>query len=177
MSLLSHVADVLRAAEVRFALIGASAMAAHGVGRSTLDQDLLVVNPSCLQPGFWKDLQQTGVRVEVRRGDAFDPLAGVVRFEQRGERPVDLVVGKFAWQRNVIQRAMAARGATEAPIPVARAADIILLKLFAGGPQDAWDIEQILSVEDRESLIAAVDAEIAELPAESAYLWRKILGG
>lgn len=177
MSLLSQVAHVLNAAEIRFALIGASAMAAHGVGRSTLDQDLLAVDSSCLQPAFWKDLQAAGVTVEIRKGDAFDPLAGVVRCERAGERPVDLVVGKFAWQRSVIQRARSVRGAEDEPIPVARAADIILLKLYAGGPQDAWDIEQILAIEDRESLVAAVDVEIAQLPPESAYLWRKIIGG
>lgn len=176
MSLLSQVARHLRAAEVRFALIGAAAMASHGVGRSTLDQDLLALDASCLQPAFWKELRELGVTVEIRTGDSFDPLAGVVRFEAAGERPVDLVVGKFAWQRSVVKRAMTARGAAD-PIPVARAADLILLKLYAGGSQDAWDIEQILAVDDRESLIAEVDEEIAQLPAESAYLWRKILRG
>lgn len=176
MSLLAEVAQVLRTAEIRFALIGAAAMAAQGVGRSTLDQDLLAVDAPCLEPAFWKDLREKGVAVEIRKGDAFDPLAGVVRFEAAGERPVDLVVGKFAWQQKVVKRAMVARGAAD-PIPVARAADIILLKLYAGGSQDAWDIQQILATDDRESLISEVDEDIAELPAESAFLWRKILRG
>jgi len=176
MSLLAQVARVLRTVEVRFALIGAAAMAAHGVGRSTLDQDLLAAESRCLEPVFWKSLREAGVTVEIRKGDSFDPLAGVVRFEAAGERPVDLVVGKFAWQRMVVKRAMVPRGAAD-PIPVARAADIILLKLYAGGSQDAWDIEQILATEDRESLIAEVDEDILELPAESAYLWRQILRG
>jgi hypothetical protein len=61
-------------------------------------------------------------------------------------------------------------------LPVVRAADLILLKLFAGGPQDAWDIEQLLAGADREELIAEVDREIAPLPKEAGDLWRKILG-
>jgi hypothetical protein len=171
------VAEILRRAKAPFALIGASAMAAHGVGRSTLDQDLLTVEPSCLRPAFWSGLEAEGVKVDVHKGDPYDPLAGVVRCAAAGERPVDLVVGKFAWQRNVIARARLVPGVQGESIPVARAADLILLKLYAGGAQDAWDIEQILAVEDRESLILQVDQEVSQLPAESVFLWRKILGG
>jgi hypothetical protein len=151
-------------------------MARHGIVRSTIDQDLLVVSPSCLQSAFWKDLQGSDVQIEIRKGDAFDPLAGVVRMESKGERPLDVVVGKFSWQREVLRRSMALQNAPDS-IPVVRMADLIVLKLYAGGPQDAWDIEQILATEDRESLISEVDEEISQLPAESALLWRKILNG
>jgi hypothetical protein len=34
-----------------------------------------------------------------------NPLAGVIRFAQPGERDVDLVVGRFQWQRDIIGRA------------------------------------------------------------------------
>jgi hypothetical protein len=175
MSLLGRVAQILRTAEIPFALIGASAMAAHGVGRSTLDQDLLVVDPACLRPELWAPLEDAGARFEIQKGDVLDPLAGVVRFSLAGERPVDLVVGKFTWQRKVIERALETPDAPDEDIPVVRAADLILLKLYAGGPQDAWDIQQLLAAEDRESLIAEVDPLLPELPAENAALWRKIL--
>jgi hypothetical protein len=45
MSLLAEVTQVLDRAEVRYALIGAMAMATHGVSRSTQDLDLLAVDP------------------------------------------------------------------------------------------------------------------------------------
>lgn len=173
MRLLDRIAKTLRTAEIPFALIGASAMATHGVGRSTLDQDLLVVDDHCLQPTLWTALQEAGVTVDVRKGDAFDPLAGVVRFEEKGQLPVDLVVGKFSWQRKVVERAIPAPDG----IPVVGAADLILLKLYAGGPQDAWDIQQMLATEDREALTAEVDERLSELSAEAAALWRKILAG
>ncbi len=69
------------------ALIGAAALAIHGVSRSTHDLDLLATEPSCLDPRQWSALSEEGIVVEVRKGDADDPLAGVVRFTAREERP------------------------------------------------------------------------------------------
>jgi hypothetical protein len=175
LSLLGQVAGTLRAARIPFAVIGASAMATHGVIRATVDEDLLVIDGRCLQPELWSALRAEGADVEVRKGDVFDPLAGVVRISQEGQRPVDVVVGKSAWQREVLERA--ASGVLDERLPVVRAADIILLKLYAGGPQDAWDVQQLLAAEDRDRLIEQVDQELPRLPAGSAALWKKILAG
>ncbi|HEV2852986.1 MAG TPA: hypothetical protein VHC97_09310 [Thermoanaerobaculia bacterium] len=177
MSLLDPVVAVLRSHGISFALAGASALAAHGVVRSTVDQDLFVMDSLCLDPSLWLSIRDQGITVEVQKGDLFDPLAGVVRFERSGERPLDVVVGKYTWQREVLQRASVAPGTPETSIPLVRAADLILLKLYAGGPQDAWDIQQLLAGEDRETLIAEVDRELPRLTSESAALWKKILEG
>jgi hypothetical protein len=177
MSLLDPVIAVLRSHGISFALIGASAMAAHGVPRSTVDQDLLVMDSACLEPSLWTSLQDEGVTAEIRRGDLFDPLAGVVRFERTGERPLDLVVGKYTWQREILERAKMTPGAPDTAIPLVRVADLILLKLYAGSSQDAWDIEQLLAGENREALISEVNRELPRLTAASAALWKKILGG
>ena len=150
-------------------------MARHGVLRATVDEDLLVIDYRCLQTELWSSLRAAGTEVEIRKGDIFDPLAGVVRLSQEGQRPVDVVVGKSAWQREVLERA--ASGVLDNRLPVVSAADVILLKLYAGGPQDAWDIHQLLAAENRESLIAQVDQELSRLPASSAALWKKILEG
>jgi hypothetical protein len=92
-----------------------------------------------------------------------------------GAGPVDLIVGKSAWQVTIPRRARPARiGGVD--LPVARAGDLILLKLYGGGPQDAWDIEQLLDVGERASLIAEVDETIASLPVESRELWHRIVG-
>ncbi len=175
MSLLDPIVAVLRSHGIPFALVGASALAAHGVVRSTVDQDLFVMDSVCLEPSLWKALRDQGVTVEIRRGDLFDPLAGVVRFERTGERPLDVVVGKYTWQREVLERATVAPGAPDTAIPLVRAADLILLKLYAGGAQDAWDIRQLLAGENRETLISEVNRELPRLTAESAALWKKIL--
>jgi hypothetical protein len=174
LNLLGRVAAVLNEAGIAHALIGAVALAAHGVARSTVDQDLLVVDTACLNPTLWKDLQGEGISIEIRRGDASDPLAGVVRFEAPGERPLDLVIGKHAWQRKAIEKADAQASSPPGP-PVVGLVDLILLKLYAGGPQDAWDVQQLLAVEDRDDLVAQVEAELKALPRELSNLWKRII--
>lgn len=168
--MLDRVAAVLRGAGIPHALIGASALAAYGVSRSTIDQDLFAVDPSCLHSTLWTDLRASGVEIEVRKGDPEDPLAGVVRFKAAGELPVDLVVGKSGWQVQILERAEQRGG----EIPVVTAAHLILLKLYAGGPQDAWDIQQLLGTEEGPRLIEEVERELVRLPARSAALWGRI---
>jgi hypothetical protein len=167
--------STLEAASIPYALIGAAALAVHGISRSTFDLDLLAVDRRCLAGGLWASLERRGIEVEIRRGDVEDPLAGVVRFSAPAARPVDLVVGRSAWQADTLARAGSGRvGNVE--VPVLRPADLVLLKLFAGGPQDAWDIEQLLLAVDREALIREVESRLADLPASAARLWRRIHG-
>ena len=145
----------------------------HGVSRGTRDLDLFTLVRECLDPLIWGPLEASGVTVSARRGDADDPLAGVVRFTMPGDGPVDLVVGKSAWQAAIPERARWALVAG-VRVPVARASDVVLLKLYGGGPQDAWDIEQLLAAGDRAALTAEVEAAIASLPPESRDLWTRI---
>ena len=154
-------------------MVGALAMAAHGVSRSTRDQDLFVVDSSCLNPLLWTELRSEGIEVEVRKGDLTDPLAGVVRFETAGQRSVDLVVGKFAWQRRALERAKQVH-VEGMDLPVVGVVDLILLKLYAGGPQDAWDVEQLL---EASHWISEVQREIDQIPmpSDSQALWKRIL--
>ena len=159
--------------QIPFAVIGAAALAVHGVSRGTRDLDLFSLTSECLNSITWESFEANGVIVRVSRGDDDDPLAGVVRFTASGEGPVDLVVGKSPWQAAIPGRARRAR-VGDVELPVARATDIVLLKLYGGGPQDAWDIEQLLDAGDRVALVAEVDAAVAALPAESRELWRRI---
>jgi hypothetical protein len=174
MTLRRRVVAALQEAGVPYALIGAGALAVHGVTRATLDFDLFVLDSSCLRPDFWIGLESQDISAEVRKGDLMDPLAGVARFKSPGEGHVDVVVGKFRWQRGILERAVS-RATPEGNLPVVRAADLILLKLFAGGAQDAWDIQQLLEGDDRDDLIAEVEKLLPELPAQAAKLWRRIL--
>lgn len=171
MSLLASILAVLRDRSVPHAVIGATALAFHGVARSTSDLDLFATQAVCLTPATWRPVVEAGYAVEVRRGDDSDPLAGVVRFESRGESPVDLVVGKRAWQAELLARAEV-RTLLGVEIPVVRAADLILLKLYAGGPQDRWDIAQLLATATPRELAAEVESV---LPAECRDLWGQIL--
>ena len=174
MKLLARVHAALTGNDIPHALIGAAALAAHGVARSTIDLDLLATERACLDERTWARLRAEKISVEIRVGDADDPLAGVVRLRRGRARPVDVVVGRAAWQREILERAEPVRLAG-ALIPVARAPDLILLKLYAGGSQDRWDIEQLLGGERRGELTAAVERAVERLPQRSRRLWGEIL--
>jgi hypothetical protein len=88
---------------------------------------------------------------------------------------VDLVVGRFAWQSRILERARQL-SVGEFSLPVVGAADLVLLKLFAGGSQDAWDIVQVLAAPGRGELVAEVESRLTELPPLAATLWSRILG-
>jgi hypothetical protein len=75
---LEPVRRVLDGSGVRYALIGAHAMAARGYPRFTVDVDLLTTDPRVLDAAFWAALERDGTQVDARRGDADDPLGGVV---------------------------------------------------------------------------------------------------
>jgi hypothetical protein len=172
--LTARVAAVLDERGAAYALVGAGALAVHGVARSTFDVDLFTTEQAVLDPAAWAALAATsGARVDVRRGDAEDPLAGVVRIEAAGERDVDVVVGRLAWQAEVVTRALRVPLAGTS-LPVVTAADLILLKLFAGGAQDAWDIEQLLGGPDRAVLVSDVESRLHRLPPPAGRLWARI---
>ena len=157
----------LAARGVAFAIIGARAMGIRGVLRFSDDTDVLTTNRDVLQPEFWTELAHA--TLDIRRGDLLDPLAGVATVTM-GEDVIDVVVGKYKWQTAVVQRAEAIPVADEA-WPVVRAADLILLKLFAGGPQDAWDIEQLLRADP--SLRTEVERHLPDLADHVRVFWQR----
>lgn len=145
------------------ALVGAIALAAHGIARATLDLDLLVLDTGLLSPEAWRDLSEAGAQIEVRRGDAEDPLAGVVRLTRPGQTPVDVVIGKHRWMEDVLARTGTISLGGH-PIPIVGAADLVVLKVFAGGPQDLLDAELLLVAEEGEALRAEVESRLPALP-------------
>ena len=166
----------LRGRSVPHALIGAAAMAGRGVMRSTDDVDLLVTDRAVLRDAFWTSAAEQGFTVEVRLGDHEDLLAGVVRLVREPERAVDVVVGRYAWQAEAIQRAEPLRvGSVE--VGLVLASDLILLKLYAGARQDLLDAEALLAAGERRTLVAAVDAQVGRLPKSAQESWQGITSG
>ncbi|MBL0278437.1 MAG: hypothetical protein IPQ24_20605 [Anaeromyxobacter sp.] len=72
-ALLEEVSRHLSGRGVRHALIGAGALAVHGVSRSTFDLDLLVTDQAVLQAAFWAELAAAG---PSPLGDPTPPAAG-----------------------------------------------------------------------------------------------------
>jgi hypothetical protein len=174
VTLLDDVAESLDGEGLPFALIGASALAVHGVVRSTFDYDLLTTSTRVLTEGFWTGLR-AAVVVDARRGDADDPLAGIVRLSAPGERDVDLVVGRQGWLDGVVARRFAVPMAGR-DVYCATAADLVLLKLYSGGLQDRWDIQMLLETVGKAGLAEDVESRLSQLPSYAGALWQTILG-
>ena len=166
MTALTPVCALLDRHHITYALIGAAALSVHGVGRSTFDINLLTTDGRVLDAGIWPPL---GGDVDVRRGDLDDPLAGVVRVTIGAEPPIDIVVGRHQWQSRAVERAERRGGG----VPVVLARDLVLLKLYAGGAQDIWDIRELLKVAP-DSLTAEVDNDLAALPDAMRDRWRSL---
>jgi hypothetical protein len=71
VTLLDQIVRILQRHAIPHALIGASALAVHGVSRSTLDQDLLVTDPRTLDEAMWREL--SGASIDRRCGAHDDP--------------------------------------------------------------------------------------------------------
>jgi len=170
MTLLGRTIRRLADASSPTALIGGLALAVHGITRYTEDADLLSIDSRVLKDPFWEILRKEGVLVEVRRGDYDDPLRGVVRLSADGERPVDVVVGRSAWHEQVLSRRRILHVAGE-DLPVVDPADLVLLKLEAGGPQDLLDVRLLLAGPEGEAIRVDVETRIASLAAVTRAAW------
>lgn len=152
------------------ALIGGIALGAHGIARATLDADVLVGDAAVLDGGFWAASPELA-SPEIRRGDDEDPLLGIVRFALSGE-PVDVVVGRGRWIARILERrlSIAAAGHT---LPVVDRADLVLLKLFAGGPQDLVDVRLLVQA-DPAILRREVEERLDQAPAVVREAWDQL---
>lgn len=173
MNLLALVTEALSSQEIPHALVGGMALAAHGLARATLDADLLVLAPVAVDEHAWERLRSAGATIDIRRGDPDDPFHAVVRISAPTSSPVDVLVGRFAWQRAVIARASPVSLPT-VQIPVVGVADLVLLKIFAGGPQDLVDAQRLLATPDRSKIVADVNARIDALPETCRQEWERL---
>ena len=167
MILLERTCDLLEQHGVPHALIGGLALASAGVARSTFDIDLLATDSRVLIPAFWAAVRDEGGLAEVRCGVDGDPFAGVVRLETMGARPVDVMVGREPWMTRAIARAVRLG---DGP-PIVQAHDLVLLKLFAGGTHDVWDIHALLALPTAPSIVAQVEADLEALPPALHERW------
>ena len=149
-------------------------MAARGYARSTFDVDFLTTDTRVLQPSFWSELDAVGARVDCRRGDSDDPLAGVARIRLADDAEFDIVVGRWKWEAGVVARAEPMHLAG-VEVPVARTSDLILLKLAAGGYLDLRDAAALLMSGDRTVLIRDVEQHLEDVRPDARASWNTIL--
>ena len=153
---------------IRYAVIGAVGLAAHGWSRYTADVDLLTLERRVLEPATWAGLPVP----EIRTGGPDDPLVGLVRFD--AEVVHDVIVGRGHAAHVAVDTAV--RHSTLA-CPVATPLALVLLKLEAGGPQDRHDILGLVTAQrdlNGASWLSDVAAHVTSLSPEARALWRAL---
>lgn len=155
-ALLAH----LEGSDIRFCVIGGIALAVHGHARYTADVDLLTMDRRVLDTAFWKS---TGRAVEIRVGDADDPLGGMVRW--RATPPHDLLVGRGYAMQHAVDTSVR-DDVLDAPVATALA--LVLLKLEAGAPHDRNDVVALAEAQKALGTYDWRDAVAAYLPHLSA---------
>lgn len=175
-----EVAEILEREGLEPLLIGALALAVHHYPRQTEDLDLAIaVAPRELER-LADVLRARGLEVELHLPDAADPLGGVLTCRRPGAFPVEIVnfdnapAGGFpALVRDAAPRAELV--GEELPLRVVSVVDLILFKLYAGGPKSRSDILELLvrNAVDWDALRAraesyrmgpSLEALLAELP-------------
>lgn len=118
-------------------------MAAWGVPRATHDLDFAIALGSADPAALSRHLS-----AEFWPGDAEDPLRGAFQTTTMIEGvsvPIQLIVLPAVWNA-LIFRGIVTLSVFECAVPVVSWQSLILLKLYAGGPQALLDAQQILAV-------------------------------
>ena len=136
--LLVDVVEILRRENVEYLVIGAFALAVHGVVRASRDADaLLQISLTKIKKlkGVFED---SGLHVVLRRGDADDPIPMMLVVGDSYGNQVDLLGGLRGLDSKAFIRAVEVPFQGVALRVVGRE-DFIAMKCFANGPQDLLD--------------------------------------
>jgi hypothetical protein len=146
---LQKVVAALDRLGVPHALIGGLAVSARGALRATQDVDLIVALPVQAAPSLERSLRDNGFHATLYRGAADDPLAGVLRLTipvAGTEIKCDVLFASREWQTRAVKNATTVDLGSFV-VKVAKAGDLFLLKLSAGGPQDLIDAAQLFKLQ------------------------------
>ena len=143
--------DLLRALHgtgVRFLVVGAQAMAAHGVPRATGDMDVWLEPTEDNAQAVWRALLEFGAPVEAF-GLSFRDFAESGNVVQLGVPPrridlmttIDGVEFDAAWQSRFVSRI------ADCPVPFLAREELLRNKRATGRPKDLLDI-QLLEADD-----------------------------
>lgn len=136
--LLLDAIEILRREHTEYAVIGAFALAVHGVVRASMDADALLHTTRRRFTKLHARFEQAGFDTELRQGDKDDPIPAMIRLSDNHGNRVDLLAGLRGLDPLVFSRTVEVSFCGERLRIVGRE-DFIAMKCFAGGPQDLLD--------------------------------------
>jgi hypothetical protein len=140
--LLLDAVEILEREDINYGVIGAFALAVHGVVRASTDVDALLFTPPQRLRTLRTLFDRAGFRTELRHGDAEDPIASMLILSDGYSNRVDLLSGLRGADPGVFQRTV------QVPfsginLRIVGREDLIAMKCFAGGPQDILDARSV----------------------------------
>ncbi len=154
----------------QYALIGGLAVAAWGVPRATHGLDFAVALGSADPTALSRSLN---ARFEAGEDD--DPLRGVFQTTVTIESvsiPIQIIILPAAWNA-IIFKDVQPLSVYGREIPVVSWQSLVLLKLYAGAPQDLLDAQQILAVRESSQAEKQVVTTLADRVGLSGA-WRSL---
>lgn len=145
LELLAALRKPLARLRVRWYLFGAQAALIHGCARLTGDVDVTVELGTRSSADLVKALRDAGFELRVADADDFVARTRVLPLLHVSSNiPVDVVLGGPGIEELFLRRAETVRiGGVN--IPVARAEDLIAMKILAGRPKDIDDAAAMLA--------------------------------
>ncbi|MCB9708134.1 MAG: nucleotidyl transferase AbiEii/AbiGii toxin family protein [Myxococcales bacterium] len=157
------LASVLRALKqafeglgLRWYVFGAQAAILYGASRLTADIDVTVELGTTPIAQLLHKLQQGGFELRIPDSDGFVERTRVLPiYDSKSRIPVDIVLAGPGLEELFLQRAseMIIDNAT---IPVARAEDLVAMKLLAGRPKDIDDVAAIIAAQESRIDVALI---------------------
>ena len=139
--LLLDVVAALDDQGIRYGVVGAIAASVYGTVRATTDADALVSAPLSRLIKLERTLRKDGLTVELRRGDAIDPIPALLTISDQFGNRVDLLGGLRGLDPGAFDRTFGVpfSGTT---LQIIGREDFIAMKCFANGPQDIADAQE-----------------------------------
>jgi hypothetical protein len=178
---LADLRAALAALRVDWYLFGAQAALVHGAARVTADVDVTVKLGKVTSARLATALKRHGFELRVN-DPAFVRTTRVLPvLHVRTSVPVDLVLAGPGLEDAFLERAVV-HDLSGVLVPVARAEDLIVMKILAGRDKDLDDVSAILDArgseldaKDVESMLTMVESALGQ--SDLVPTWQRLRGG
>ena len=112
--LLLNIIKILNKYKIPYAVVGAFAASFYGVVRASLDADAVISigeNQEKLNE-ILSLLKKDALKIDLRRGDSFDPIRCVIALEDKFQNRVDLLTGIRGMKDDIYERVKTDRKST-----------------------------------------------------------------
>jgi hypothetical protein len=178
---LADLKDALGALGVEWYLFGAQAALVHGAVRVTADLDVTVRLGKVTSARLATALKQHGFRLRVADPSFVRTTRVLPVLHAHTSVPADLVLAGPGLEDRFLERATI-HDLGGVPVPVARAEDLIVMKLLAGRDKDLEDVAAILAARGAEldtndvrSTLAMVENALGQ--SDLVPMWERLHTG